>query len=152
MVFHIYIIQCLYSRDSRRCMRYVAFLKQDNHMLFVGDSRIRQLYFAMVKQVKITSKILPVKILSGFVTINVSLWNYSHFPCIYICFASMINLFDVIHCTAVNTTNHLNMFFWWYWYHNNYQHLVQMVVVGICINRLLNLGTDSIIYVYFCNT
>ncbi|KAK8719254.1 hypothetical protein OTU49_014148, partial [Cherax quadricarinatus] len=41
----------MYSNtDSRRCMRYVAFLKQDNHILFVGDSRIRQLYLALVKQ------------------------------------------------------------------------------------------------------
>ncbi|XP_069959056.1 N-acetylneuraminate (7)9-O-acetyltransferase isoform X1 [Cherax quadricarinatus] len=45
----------MYSNtDSRRCMRYVAFLKQDNHILFVGDSRIRQLYLALVKQIAVT--------------------------------------------------------------------------------------------------
>ena len=32
-------------------MRYVAFLKQQNHIVFLGDSRIRQLYNAIVKQV-----------------------------------------------------------------------------------------------------
>ncbi|KAF2361372.1 Cas1p 10 TM acyl transferase domain [Trinorchestia longiramus] len=37
--------------DSRRCMRYAAFLKQDNHIALVGDSRIRQLYYSLVRQV-----------------------------------------------------------------------------------------------------
>ncbi|XP_045612302.2 N-acetylneuraminate (7)9-O-acetyltransferase [Procambarus clarkii] len=47
------------NTDSRRCMRYVAFLKQDNHILFVGDSRIRQLYLAMVKQIAVTHPKFP---------------------------------------------------------------------------------------------
>lgn len=47
---HVIFVFGLY-RDSRRCMQYVAFLKRDNHFLFIGDSRIRQLYLAFVKQV-----------------------------------------------------------------------------------------------------
>ncbi|KAK8395993.1 hypothetical protein O3P69_005223 [Scylla paramamosain] len=38
---------------------YVAFLKQQNHMLFVGDSRIRQMFLAMVKQIAVTHPKLP---------------------------------------------------------------------------------------------
>ncbi|XP_071552262.1 N-acetylneuraminate (7)9-O-acetyltransferase [Panulirus ornatus] len=47
------------NTDSRRCMRYVAFLKQENHILFVGDSRIRQLYLAMVIKVAVTYPKFP---------------------------------------------------------------------------------------------
>ncbi|KAB7505758.1 hypothetical protein Anas_00579 [Armadillidium nasatum] len=40
-----------YSKiDTRRCMRYVAFLKESNTIAFVGDSRIRQLYHSFVDQ------------------------------------------------------------------------------------------------------
>ncbi|XP_059469024.1 N-acetylneuraminate 9-O-acetyltransferase [Neocloeon triangulifer] len=36
--------------DTRRCFRYLAFLGRHNHFVFVGDSRIRQLYEAFLKQ------------------------------------------------------------------------------------------------------
>ncbi|KAA0193401.1 hypothetical protein HAZT_HAZT003199 [Hyalella azteca] len=35
-------------------MRYVAFLKQDNTIAFVGDSRIRQLYYSLVRQISVS--------------------------------------------------------------------------------------------------
>ncbi|RWS30776.1 hypothetical protein B4U80_10615 [Leptotrombidium deliense] len=39
-----------YSKlDSRMCMRYIAYLGGNNYISFVGDSRIRQLYEALVK-------------------------------------------------------------------------------------------------------
>ncbi|XP_064107706.1 N-acetylneuraminate 9-O-acetyltransferase-like isoform X1 [Macrobrachium nipponense] len=47
------------NTDSRRCMRYVAFLKQQNHIVFLGDSRIRQLFYAMVKQVAVSHPKFP---------------------------------------------------------------------------------------------
>ncbi|KAK4300437.1 hypothetical protein Pmani_027363 [Petrolisthes manimaculis] len=47
--------------DSRRCMQYVAFLKRDNHFLFIGDSRIRQLYLALVNQLAVTPPQFPEK-------------------------------------------------------------------------------------------
>ncbi|XP_067001977.1 N-acetylneuraminate 9-O-acetyltransferase [Anabrus simplex] len=34
--------------DTRRCMRYLAFWGQHNHFVFIGDSRIRQLYLAFL--------------------------------------------------------------------------------------------------------
>ena len=33
-------------------MRYVAFLKQSNDLVFVGDSRIRNLYYSLVREVR----------------------------------------------------------------------------------------------------
>jgi len=35
--------------DSKRCMRYIAYWGGKNHIVFLGDSRIRQLYYEMVK-------------------------------------------------------------------------------------------------------
>ena len=37
-------------RDSRRCMKYLDFLRERNRLAFVGDSRVRQLYAAFVTQ------------------------------------------------------------------------------------------------------
>uniref|UniRef100_T1KKL8 Cas1p 10 TM acyl transferase domain-containing protein n=1 Tax=Tetranychus urticae TaxID=32264 RepID=T1KKL8_TETUR len=38
-----------YSKmDSRRCLRYIAYWGGRNYIVFIGDSRIRQLYFAFI--------------------------------------------------------------------------------------------------------
>lgn len=34
--------------DTKRCLRYLAFWGHPNHFVFIGDSRIRQLYLAFV--------------------------------------------------------------------------------------------------------
>ncbi|GFG40632.1 hypothetical protein Cfor_06669 [Coptotermes formosanus] len=34
--------------DTRRCLQYLAFLGKHNHFVFIGDSRIRQLYTAFL--------------------------------------------------------------------------------------------------------
>ncbi|XP_031826197.1 N-acetylneuraminate (7)9-O-acetyltransferase isoform X2 [Nomia melanderi] len=36
--------------DSRRCMRYLAFMGHHNHFVFIGDARIRQLYKSFILQ------------------------------------------------------------------------------------------------------
>ncbi|XP_054167954.1 N-acetylneuraminate 9-O-acetyltransferase-like [Oppia nitens] len=35
--------------DSRMCLRYIAYWGGKNHIVFLGDSRIRQLYYAFIK-------------------------------------------------------------------------------------------------------
>jgi len=35
-----------FFRDTERCFRYNAFYNRENHFVFIGDSRIRQLYLA----------------------------------------------------------------------------------------------------------
>ncbi|XP_024892090.1 N-acetylneuraminate 9-O-acetyltransferase isoform X2 [Temnothorax curvispinosus] len=42
--------------DSRRCMRYLAFMGHHNHFVFAGDARIRQLYKSFVSQFMIDGK------------------------------------------------------------------------------------------------
>ncbi len=37
---------CSVRSDAERCFRYNAFYERDNHFVFVGDSRVRQLYQA----------------------------------------------------------------------------------------------------------
>ena len=44
------LIKHLFSRDSRRCLRYLAFMGHRNHFVFTGDARIRQLYKSFVSQ------------------------------------------------------------------------------------------------------
>lgn len=34
------------------CLRYIAYWGGQNHIVFMGDSRIRQLYWALVHQVQ----------------------------------------------------------------------------------------------------
>ena len=36
------------SRHARRCMHYIYYWGEQNHITFLGDSRIRQLYFEFV--------------------------------------------------------------------------------------------------------
>ncbi|XP_047110561.1 N-acetylneuraminate 9-O-acetyltransferase isoform X1 [Schistocerca piceifrons] len=38
--------------DTRRCLRYLAFWGEHSHFVFIGDSRIRQLYLAFLEQVE----------------------------------------------------------------------------------------------------
>lgn len=38
----------LISRHARRCMHYIYYWGEQNHITFLGDSRIRQLYFEFV--------------------------------------------------------------------------------------------------------
>ncbi|XP_063235873.1 N-acetylneuraminate 9-O-acetyltransferase isoform X2 [Bacillus rossius redtenbacheri] len=38
--------------DTRRCLRYLAYYGQHNHFVFVGDSRVRQLYSAFLSNVE----------------------------------------------------------------------------------------------------
>ncbi|XP_050049106.1 N-acetylneuraminate (7)9-O-acetyltransferase isoform X3 [Dermacentor andersoni] len=40
------------NAESRMCLRYIAYWGGKNHIVFVGDSRIRQLYWAFVQQVQ----------------------------------------------------------------------------------------------------
>ncbi|KAH0950153.1 hypothetical protein HN011_002784 [Eciton burchellii] len=42
--------------DSRRCMRYLAFMGHYNHFVFIGDARVRQLYKSFVSQFIIDGK------------------------------------------------------------------------------------------------
>ncbi|RXG68567.1 CAS1 domain-containing protein 1 [Armadillidium vulgare] len=69
-----------YSKiDTRRCMRYVAFLKESNTIAFVGDSRIRQLYHSFVDQkVKSGEKQIPKLIVMGSATHSIKSFNGSN--------------------------------------------------------------------------
>ncbi|XP_077544397.1 N-acetylneuraminate (7)9-O-acetyltransferase isoform X2 [Haemaphysalis longicornis] len=40
------------NAESRMCLRYIAYWGGQNHIVFMGDSRIRQLYWALVHQVQ----------------------------------------------------------------------------------------------------
>lgn len=73
----------LHFRDSRRCMRYVAFLKQENHMLFIGDSRIRQIFLAMVNQVSQIIILLIDKSVSILICYSYILVNSGTNSCLY---------------------------------------------------------------------
>ncbi|XP_043525407.1 N-acetylneuraminate 9-O-acetyltransferase [Frieseomelitta varia] len=42
--------------DSRRCLRYLAFMGHRNHFAFIGDARIRQLYKSFISQFVIDGK------------------------------------------------------------------------------------------------
>ncbi|XP_023288238.1 N-acetylneuraminate 9-O-acetyltransferase [Orussus abietinus] len=42
--------------DSRRCLRYLAFMGHHNHFVFSGDTRIRQLYKTFVSQFIVDGK------------------------------------------------------------------------------------------------
>ncbi|XP_015108455.1 N-acetylneuraminate 9-O-acetyltransferase [Diachasma alloeum] len=42
--------------DSRRCLRYLAFMGHKNHFVFAGDERIRQLYKSFVLQFVVDGK------------------------------------------------------------------------------------------------
>ncbi|XP_066590612.1 N-acetylneuraminate 9-O-acetyltransferase [Prorops nasuta] len=42
--------------DSRRCLRYLAFMGHRNHFIFIGDDRIKQLYKSLVSQFAIDGK------------------------------------------------------------------------------------------------
>ncbi|KAK4872675.1 hypothetical protein RN001_014704 [Aquatica leii] len=39
--------------DTRRCLRYLAFYGKQSHFVFIGDSRIRQLYVALVEHLQL---------------------------------------------------------------------------------------------------
>ncbi|KAF5292887.1 hypothetical protein FQR65_LT11139 [Abscondita terminalis] len=39
--------------DTRRCLRYLAFYGKQSHFVFIGDSRIRQLYIALVEHLQL---------------------------------------------------------------------------------------------------
>uniref|UniRef100_V5HYZ9 Putative conserved plasma membrane protein n=2 Tax=Ixodes ricinus TaxID=34613 RepID=V5HYZ9_IXORI len=45
------------NAESRMCMRYIAYWGGKNHIVFMGDSRIRQLYRAFVHQVQPSSSL-----------------------------------------------------------------------------------------------
>lgn len=40
------------NAESRMCLRYIAYWGGQNHLVFMGDSRTRQLYWALVRQVQ----------------------------------------------------------------------------------------------------
>ncbi|XP_074115979.1 N-acetylneuraminate (7)9-O-acetyltransferase isoform X3 [Cotesia typhae] len=42
--------------DSRRCLRYLAFMRHKNHFVFVGDARIHQLYKSFISQFIVDGK------------------------------------------------------------------------------------------------
>ncbi|OAD62072.1 CAS1 domain-containing protein 1 [Eufriesea mexicana] len=42
--------------DSRRCLRYLAFMGHHNHFVFIGDVRIRQLYKSFISQFIVDGK------------------------------------------------------------------------------------------------
>lgn len=45
-----------FFRDSRRCLRYLAFMGHHNQFVFIGDARIRQLYKTFVSQFMVDGK------------------------------------------------------------------------------------------------
>lgn len=67
VVCFIYILKCeskslilrnknLYnSRDTRRCLRYLAFYEKKSYFAFVGDTRIQELYEAFVQQIQVSN-------------------------------------------------------------------------------------------------
>ncbi|XP_015524446.1 N-acetylneuraminate (7)9-O-acetyltransferase [Neodiprion pinetum] len=42
--------------DSRRCLRYLAFMGHRNHFVFTGDARVQQLYKSFVSQFSVDGK------------------------------------------------------------------------------------------------
>lgn len=44
-------------RDSRRCLRYLAFMGHHNHFAFIGDIRVRQLYRSFISQFIVDGKV-----------------------------------------------------------------------------------------------
>lgn len=43
--------------DSRRCLRYLAFMGHHNHFAFIGDIRVRQLYRSFISQFIVDGKV-----------------------------------------------------------------------------------------------
>ncbi|XP_077291405.1 N-acetylneuraminate (7)9-O-acetyltransferase isoform X2 [Arctopsyche grandis] len=43
--------------DTRHCFRYLAFWGRFNHFVFIGDSRVRQLYYSFINHVKVKGEI-----------------------------------------------------------------------------------------------
>ncbi|CAH0545848.1 unnamed protein product [Brassicogethes aeneus] len=42
-----------YSKaDTRKCLRYIAYYGKESHFVFIGDSRIRELYISFVEHLK----------------------------------------------------------------------------------------------------
>ncbi|UXI14650.1 hypothetical protein NH340_JMT00593 [Sarcoptes scabiei] len=45
-----------YSRlDIRRCIKYIAYWGGQNHIVFMGESRVRQLYYQLIKSICLNS-------------------------------------------------------------------------------------------------
>lgn len=44
----VHINYCEFFRDTRRCLRYLAFYGTYTHFAFIGDFRIRELYYGFV--------------------------------------------------------------------------------------------------------
>lgn len=45
-----------YSKiDARRCLRYIAFCELNTHFVFIGDTRIKEVYSAFVEQIQINN-------------------------------------------------------------------------------------------------
>lgn len=51
-----YLKKIFFFRDSRRCLRYLAFMGHHNHFVFIGDVRIRQLYKSFISQFIVDGK------------------------------------------------------------------------------------------------
>lgn len=48
---HYYVFVCIFDyvfSDTRHCFRYLKFWGRFNHFVFIGDSRVRQLYYSFV--------------------------------------------------------------------------------------------------------
>ncbi|CAG0885358.1 unnamed protein product, partial [Darwinula stevensoni] len=46
-------------KDTRMCLRYVGFWRESTQMAFVGDSRIRQVYLALISHISGQEEVLP---------------------------------------------------------------------------------------------
>ena len=43
------------------CLRYVGFWRENTQMAFVGDSRVRQVYLALISHISGQEEVLPEK-------------------------------------------------------------------------------------------
>lgn len=49
LAFLIYVSTYCFFRDTRHCLRYIAFYGRDTFFVFIGDSRIKELYFSFIE-------------------------------------------------------------------------------------------------------
>lgn len=48
------------SSDTTKCLRYIAFYGTNTHFIFIGDTKIQDLYIAFVHHLKEDDEAIPV--------------------------------------------------------------------------------------------